>query len=342
MKEYLKNCKFVFGLYCLCLLQLFHSCKHEPKSIILLSEVEEMEVVPKLISDELVMHPPLQLNDFGSHLMFVTPGMEHSLLFYEKASRKCTAWGKVGNGPDDFVSALCVGKEDGKMKLFDSNLRKCVEYELDLKDSVRLKRIRACRFKADSISLLNLHVMESGLMVGYVGYGSEYMFVLLDEEMNCLKTFGNPPLSGHPDKNNLQFYGWFASYKEKLFFASQPLGYLSCFSINERGDVKKEWEILASPPLYDSQAQKWKKENRIGFYDVCANGQYVFAAYSGKELQDDRSLPQQVWVFTHEGELLKRLRYKDAYVGKMDLSDSLLFTMGDDQLMALNWKDMLN
>ena len=29
------------------------------------------------------------------------------------------------------------------MKLFDSNLRKCVEYELDLKDSVRLKRIRA-------------------------------------------------------------------------------------------------------------------------------------------------------------------------------------------------------
>lgn len=323
-------------IYSFCLFFILVSCKNEERKEIM----AEMEVIPELVSDELVMSPPLQLKDMDSHLLFVTPGMEQSLLFFSKNTHKISAWGKPGNGPDDFMSALCIGRKGKKVKLFDSNLRKCVEYELQLQDTTRLVRLEHHRYSIDSISLLNLHMMDTGIMVGFAGFGCDDMFVLLNDEMNIIKSFGNIAIKDKPENNYLQFYGWFASYKDKLFFASQPMSYIVCYTIDKENNIRKEWEHYMTEPLYNTQTQKWDKENKYGFYDISCNDKYVFTAFSGKSILDKKLLPQNILVFTHDGKLVKNVRYKDVSFGKMTLSnDSLLYTMGEDKLMVSNWKN---
>ena len=327
----MKRLIFIFSL-----MFLLVSCKKTSYEVL-----PEVEVEPVLFSDNLIMTPPLQMKDLKSHLVFVTPGMEQSLVFFDKKRQKTQAWGKIGNGPDDFTSAALVEYKDGKVKLFDSNLRKCVEYRLQLTDSVQLHRLHEYRYQSDSITLLNLHVMDNGMMVGFAGIGCAQMFVLLDSKMQQVKTFGTVPLNGLPEKNNLQLYGWFTSYKNKLFFASQSMGYLVCFNI-EDNQVTKEWEQFLTEPLYDLESRKWKKENKYGFFDVVANDKYVFAAFSGKSVTDSEKLiPQNVLVFTHEGKLVKNVRYRNAAIGKMALSDdSKIYTIGGDELMCCdlqNW-----
>lgn len=302
----------------------------------------EVEVTPILLSDSLIMNSPLQMDDLKSHWVFVTPGMKQSLLFLNKQTLKAQSWGRVGNGPDDFTSAALVRCKDGKIRLFDNNLRKCVEYRLQITDSVQLHRLHEYRWKSDSIILLNLHMMDSGHMVGFAGFGSKDMFVLLDEEMQQLKTFGTVPVDGLPKKNNLQMYGWFASYKNKLFFASQPTGYIVCFSISERGQIVKEWERMLTEPLYDLERQKWKKENQDGFFDIAVNDKYVFAAFSGKSVKNDKKVtPQNIFVFTHDGELVKNVRIRDTTVGKIAVSDdgTKIYMMGTDALMCCELAD---
>lgn len=303
----------------------------------------EVEVAPVLFSDSLMISSPLQMKDLKSHLVFVTPGMEQSLLFLDKKTQKTQSWGKIGNGPDDFTSAALVEYKDGKMKLFDSNLRKCVEYHLQMTDSVQLHRLHQYSYQSDSITLLNLHVMDNGMMVGFAGIGCKDMFVLLDDRMQQLKTFGAVPIDGLSEQNNLQMYGWFASYKNKLFFASQLMGYLVCFNISEDGQVVKEWERILTEPLYDLERQKWRKENQDGFFDIVANDKYVFTAFSGRSVADDKKVtPQNILVFTHGGELVKNMRIRNATVGKIALSDdSKIYMIGADMLMyceLIDWE----
>lgn len=177
-----------------------------------------MEIDPVLFNDSLVMLSPLQIRDLKSHIVFATPGMEQNLLFFNKTTQKTQTWGRMGSGPDDFTSAVIAGCKDGKMKLYDSNLRKCVEYQLQMEDLVQLHRLHEYKYQSDSINLLNLHMMDSGEMIGFIGFGCKDMFVMLDKELQPIKTFGTVPVEGLPEKNNLQMYGWFASYKNKLFF----------------------------------------------------------------------------------------------------------------------------
>lgn len=330
----MRNC-----FYFICIILVLASCKNEnAKNIVIPSEVE---VTPILVTDELPIMPPMQMKDVNSHLVFATPGMKHNLLFYDKKSQKTSTWGKLGNGPDDFINAYWAGEKNGKIRLFDSNLRKCGEYELQLiDDGVKLNCLQRNKLDTGSITLLSLHLMDNGMFVGFAGIGSRHLFVLLDHNLKIIDTFGEVPLKGIPEENNLQLYGWFTSYDDKLFFASQPTGYIACFKIDKMRNIKKVWDKFLDTPLYNVETGKWEKENKWGCYDIVANEKYVFAAYSGKNLLDKKLTPQNILVFTHSGKLLKNVKYKDATVAKIALSDGCkIYSMGSDKLMVSDWRD---
>ncbi|MEG0890055.1 MAG: BF3164 family lipoprotein [Bacteroides sp.] len=308
------------------------SCSSSHRSINL---DDETEIVPQLFSDELVMPPPTQMRYLNSHLLFMTPNVSSCMLIMDEKTKKTVVWGQVGNGPDDFFSISCVGQEGDKMKFYDTNLRKYAEYEVSLQDSVYLKRVETRQINTGSISVLRIHVMSNGMIVGFAGLGSEKMFVLMDENFKEIDRFGDSPVKGLPEDNFIQLHGTFTSYQNKLFFASQPTGYLACFVINANGSVAKQWDKLLTEPLYDVGAWKWAKENKWGFFDVQATEKYVFAAFSGKSLLDKEILPQNILVFTHEGVLIKNIKYKNEYIGRFTLSDNnKLYTIGKDRLMV--------
>lgn len=330
----INNCMSKPIVYVVCCLMLL-SCSGKPSA----DGIQTVRVTPELLSDRLEIHPPLQMIDMDSHLMFITPGMEHSVLFWNKKNQQTSIWGQMGNGPDDFTSAQCVRVHNREVEYFDSNLKKCVKYRLHPGDSVSLTRISECRLENDSLVLLNLHRTSTGCTVGFIGYGSNHLFALLDESLHVVRTFGDIPVPGRPDRNNLQLYGWFASYGDRIFFASQPLGYLVCYQIRRDGTVQKEWEHFKTEPRYDVTQQKWEKTNRFGYYDLCANGQYLFVSYSGKELSEQDLAPSNILVFTHDGKLICDVAYQGEYVPKLAVNDSLMYTYGKDRLTVSRWKE---
>lgn len=301
----------------------------------------EVEISPDILSRDIVMTPPVQMLVDSDFLIFMAPGMGHSILFLDKNTQKTYHWGQMGNGPDDFISPKCIRQKDHMLTVYDVNLRKAVEYEIHLSDSVHLNPIKRQTVQTDSINLIDLHIMDNNLTVGLVGIGCPNMFVLLDDEMKFMKSFGDFPMEGLPKDNYLNVYGSLASYKNKLFYACLPTGYIACYNIDRKGNIQKDWEHFLTKPSFDTGRGKWTLDNKNGIYDIKTTQDYVFLAFSGKSLSEESRVPQNVLIFTHEGKLVKNIKCKDSFIGRFVIDGDYIYASGVDNLIKFNWRKLL-
>jgi len=325
---------------------LLLSCNTKNNSDISFIHLPEPTIIsPEIFPEELIMSPPLQLKSFGDNLFFTQPGMGKCILFYNKKNKRVQYWGKNGGGPDDFIMTSCVYKneKDSLIGIFDMNLRKFVNFRIrQTGDSISLNALNRISVRTDSISLIGLKGLDNGFYVGQTGLGSNDMFVLLDKNMKIQKTFGGKPIKEMPDANFFQMYGWMASWKNKLFFASQTTGYLVCYDISSN-NIKKCWDLWIDKPLYDADRKNWKRENKNGFYDIQINEKYIFVSYSGKSFSDSQVLPQELLVFTHEGKLIKRIKYnKDICLSKFTVQQDTIYAIGGGTITRFNWRELIN
>lgn len=301
----------------------------------------EIEVSPEKVSNDIVMTPPVQLLADDRFLICMAPGMGRSILFLDKTTGNTCYWGQMGSGPDDFVSPKCIRQKDHRLTIYDVNLRKAVEYEVHSGDSVSLVPIRRQTVQTGEIQLIDLHTMDHRLSVGLVGIGCPHQFVLLDEGMNVMKSFGDFPMEGLPKDNYLSVYGCLSSWQNKLFFACLPTGYVVCYDIDREGNVRKEWEHFLTQPSYDSSRGKWNPDNKNGIYDMKATCDYLFLAFSGKAFSEASRLPQNILVFTHDGKLVRNIKCKDAFIGRLAVDGDYIYASGIDDLTRFNWKRLL-
>lgn len=300
-----------------------------------------VEISPEIVSKDILMTPPVQMLADSEFLIFMAPGMGHSILFLDRNTKNTYHWGQMGNGPDDFISPKCIRQKDHRLTVYDVNLRKAVEYELHLSDSVHLNAIERQTVQTDSINLIDLHTMDNNLTVGLVGIGCSNMFVLLDEKMKLMKSFGDFPMEGLPKENYLSVYGNLASYKNKLFYACLPTGYIVCYEIDKKGNIEKEWEYFLTKPLFDAGRGKWTSDNKNGIYDIKATKDYIFLAFSGKSLSEESRLPQNILILTHDGKLVKNIKCKDSFIGRFVVDGDFIYASGEDNLIKFNWRKLL-
>lgn len=326
-------------LYVLFVSVAIFSCSSNNRTCELIDLGSETIVSPSLFSDSIIMAPPLQLKSFDKYLAFIYPGMGRSILFVDTQTKKEQNWGKIGDGPEDFISVSCVGQKENRVALYDGNLRKYVEYEILLGEEIELERVKKQQLSVDSLSILGIHTMSNGLTVGFVGLGSKELFSLFGKNLNFIKTFGKCPVDGLPEDNNLQMYGWFSSYGDRLYWASQTTGYVVCYTVKSNEQIAKNWELYLNEPLYDKERMNWNKNNKEGAYDIQATKDYVFISYSGKLLDDEQCLPQNILVFTHDGELIKNVKYENEYVPKFTVADNKIYTFGKDRITECNLAD---
>jgi len=308
---------------------------------------EPKVVVPEVLPHDLIMQPPLEAKSYGDYLFFTQPTRDKSILFYNKKTTQHNFWGNVGGGPDDFMSASCVyqNHEDNTIELYDTNLRKMVSFKTHIdNDSITLIPKERYRIDTDSIFTLGMHKMDNGYYVSQVLIGHKNMFVLFDEELKVYKTFGDKPITEMPDENYSYLYGWFASKGNKLFYAAQSTGYLACYEISDKGNVKKNWEAFFTTPQYETTPFfSWKRENKEGFFDIQVNNEYLFLSFNGKSYGEGEVLPQSILILNHDGKLKKHLKLdEDHLVGKFTLVGDSIYAVGLDQITKFNWRKELN
>lgn len=309
---------------------------------------EPKVVMPEVITDELVMNPPLDIKSFGDYLFFTQPQFDKPVLFYNMRTGHSNFWGVSGSGPDDFISASCayLNHEDSEVEIFDTNLRKVVSFKAYIdNDSVTLTPQNRYRIETDSIFTLGLHKMDNGYYVTQVLIGHKNMFVLFNEKLEVYKTFGDAPIEEIHDENYSQLYGWFASKGNKLFFAVQGMGYLVCYDISDNGNVKKEWETKFTVPKYElNPSFRWKNDNKRGFYDIQVNNEYLFLSFSGKSYEEEDVLPEGVLILDHKGELVDYIKLDNNHtMAKFTVSGDSIFTYNKlDQLLMFNWRQTIS
>ena len=334
------------NLYSLFFLALLISCASEEKMDLYRLELPEaIEVVPELVSDEILTQAPVQILVDSTSLIFMKPSRDQTLFFINKKTLETYNWGRMGSGPDDFISPECI-QQDGQMwSIWDVNLRKIIDYKVlyngNIPQLIPQKRMKISSEKMGGIMLIDLHVMDNGWSVGLAGMGSRNMFVLLDEEMNIIKTFGTFPIEGLPDESYINVYGSFASTGDKLFFASLPTGYVVCYNIGKSGEPIKEWESLFTKPLFDSERGNWTRDNQDGFFDIKVKDEYLFLGFSGNPIKDGFHLPENLLVLKHDGRLVKNLRLKDIQFGRFAVDGDSIYTWGLEKLHVFNWRELL-
>ena len=304
-------------------------------------------VTPEVLPDELIMRSPLEIKSYGDYLLFTQPMMGKSLLFYNRKTAHQFYWGEIGSGPDDFMSASCIyhNYDDNAIEIYDTNLRKMVSFKTHIEnDSISLISKERFQVNTDSISTLGLHKMDNGYYVSQALFGHENMFVLFDKDLKIIKTFGEKPIREMPDANYSYLYGWFASIGNKLYFASQSTGYLVCYEITDKGDVKKEWDAFFTTPKYEtSPFFGWKRENKQGFFDIQVNNEYLFLSFSGKSFEEEEVIPESILILNYNGKLKKHLKLDGNHlVGKFTLAGDSIYAVGLDQITIFNWRKELN
>ena len=332
-------------IYIFLLLLLITACKNQ-SDVKFISLPEPKIVTPELLPDELIIQPPLEIKTYGDYLLFTQPMMGKSLLFYNRKTTHQFYWGEIGSGPDDFMSASCIyhNYNDSVIEIYDTNLRKMVSFKTHIEnDSISLVSKERFQVNTDSISTLGLHKMNNGYYVSQVLFGHENMFVLFDKDLKIIKTFGEKPIREMPDANYSYLYGWFASKDNKLFFASQPTGYLVCYEITDKGDVRKEWDAFFTTPKYEiNPAFNWAKDNQQGFYDIQLNDKYLFLSFSGKTFEKEDVFPKSIIILKHSGELQKHIKLDESHILlKFTLVGDSIYAVGLDQMIKFNWKKEL-
>lgn len=306
---------------------------------------EEVEITPELVSDEILTQAPTQILVDSAYLIFMKPAMDQTVLFINKQTLETYNWGRMGSGPDDFVSPECVCQNGRNWRIWDTNLRKMVDYKLSYDGNTpRLfpqKRQSMLSEKTHNIWIVDLHTMTNGWSVGLVGTGDENMFVLLDEEMGVVKTFGSFPVEGLAKETYMSVYGTFASVGNKLFFASLPTGYVVCYHVGKDGEPKKEWESLFTKPLFSSEGTSWTRDNRDGFFDMKVTDEYLFLGFSGNAIKDGFHLPENLLVLKHDGRWVKNIKLKDVQFSRFAIDGDSIYTWGVEKLHVFNWRELV-
>lgn len=330
------------------LLALLVSCTNHPSQDLYRLELPEaIEVTPNLVSDDILTQAPVQILVDSAYLVFMKPAMDQTILFINKQTLETYNWGQMGSGPDDFVSPFCIRQDERNWRIWDVNLRKMVEYKLSFNENtpqlLPQKRFNMTSEATHHIWITNLHTMHHGWSIGLVGTGNdgENMFVLLDEEMNVVKTFGTFPVEGLPTGSYMNIYGTFASIGNKLYFASLPTGYIVCYHIGKDGEPKKEWESLFTKPLFSTGGGNWTRDNRDGFFDIKVTNEYLFLAFSGNAIKDGFHLPENLFVLKHDGQWVKNIKLKDVPFGRFAVDGDSIYTWGLEKLHIFNWRELV-
>lgn len=247
-----------------------------------------------------------------SVLVIVDSNQDGFLHFVHLSDRKVSEYGKIGQGPDEFLLVGAVYPDmNNRPILFDVSKKECFMMQhgdegisfrslFSLADSLICFEMLPVQHDRYIVTGLHKHnrftVLDgNGKKVGDFG---EYPY--RDEEERKLDGFVlgdvyQGKLAASPHRNRFVQ----AIYKAKILTFYEQSG--------EHWNLVKE--IQESFPKYKYNSPAIETDTPVGYLDVCATEKYVYALYSGKNYRDDKDAAfsgYTIEVYGWDGTLQKR------------------------------------
>ncbi len=230
----------------------------------------------------------------------------------------CT-YGKIGNGPKEFLQPVLTYATGNIFALNDLNLTSLAIMQIEtVNDSISVRELK--RMKAPYIPQKgefmpkDVRFMKIGKehYVSSLYAGNNRFFTLSDSLLQPVLRFGESPI-----KEELSTFvmrsrlgGKTAVHKNTFIFATNDLPYLASYSL-QNDSMIKNWSMFYKKPYYGISNGDilYSKENTTGpMIDLKVDSQYIYVLYLDQLLSDydymdtEKSCSNKIFVFNHNGE----------------------------------------
>lgn len=281
---------------------------------------QEYELKHKQYFELYVQRPQLQVTD--SFLILVSHRQSDGicqLYSIDDGMKKVCTYGRIGNGPQEFLQPVLTYADGNEFGLNDLNLGTLAVMRINHgADSVSIDEIKRMkvsnRLSIDGFRPKNTHFVSLGHehYVSCVYVGNNHFFTLSDSLLQPLLYFGESPikeeLSQRAIRNRLN--GKTATHDMNFFYATNDLPYLASYRLQGES-IKKNWAFFYKKPYYgvSNGDLKFSKENSMGpLLDMKADSNYIYLLYLDQLLSEydymntEKSCSDKILVFNHKGE----------------------------------------
>ena len=309
---------------------LFQSCK-EQKGCQNLYEMEAVELDSSEPMFEDVLIGPFYRMEVVDNKVMLTyyisqgPSSESFQLLDEKTQKEIGHYGEGGYGPDNFLNPEAAGFSENKDTLYvvetvNNYLHKLVMnantamYSDDYFSKITFK---------DWIRLHKVIRLKNGYYLSLVGAGGKNLFVLLNQNGEIVKSFGEPPIPGTEGEtpDYFSFNGEIAIHDKGFYFAIQNWAYIVKYDIDENLEPTLVWEKFYDEPIYgvDNSVVKVRRTTHMAFCGLAITDDYIFTSYSGVEFSEslkedydgNSMLPLYIVVMKHDGSVIGKIKVKE-------------------------------
>jgi hypothetical protein len=324
----MRNLMLVIGV-------LLSACTHRTGEVV---TVRKNIPVSAVIADSLYLSFPGELRVTSAHILLETPfNSDGFLKVYDRKTGEETDWlGKVGGGPEEWITPALGNVVGDRLMIFDLNQQKYV-----LADAGTMYREiseAGAMKKTDIRRPAGLVFADDRLLV--VADYAEMPFKLLTD--GKILPCGHYPFAETGANARDRFQGSLAVHPEKRIMAYSMIEnpYLALYHI-QSGGLEPVWEKQCGEPDYSvSEGQlRWGARQPAGFTEVTFTRDYV--ACLTKEAKNSENtvtlllrgremkIPlQSVFLFDYDGNLLYQLE-PDTHIIRLasDTGSNLLYAV---------------
>lgn len=236
-----------------------------------------------------------------------------SLINTEKEN-EVIRFGKIGHGAKEIPIGCTGHMTDSSFIAFSDELHCIVEYNLK---NINYEHNKVHKYDLEDTQFTQIVPVDSSRYIGMGTYKDEYQYVLFDKKNNVIDYALHLYNYDNPDFNSFHKFlsnqGRLAKHPTEPKFAAVVYNSrnIDFFEVNDSINCIKSSRELS--PNYECVT--WNGCNRvlpandtpIGFIDVCANQDFVFALYSESELVSGEDSSDMILVYNWDGVLCANL-----------------------------------
>ncbi|MBA5651755.1 BF3164 family lipoprotein [Bacteroides fragilis] len=320
--------------YCLGLiLVLFTSCHLSSTRGLEFPSVDTLKLSSELfLSEELLKPEKMWIHD--SLCLIRSSKDEYFFHLFNIAGTKICSFIGFGDAPAEMLSPVDFDVVNDTLQIYDSGKQKISFYalsDLSYGNVENICRQLSINVMASSVICTTDHSFyylgETNRMYGFINSKIDTSYIDFPEDYRMLNS----------GLKHLLFQGHLRCSPnfDRLVYAASRFGYLQVLSPQENGSLSLVKDYFVQQPIFrdcssqDMTAMSLSRENQSGFNDLSVTDELIFALYSGRRANEERSyFANQVWVFDWDGNPVKKMILpQDAWSIYVDQETNKLYTI---------------
>lgn len=320
MKKCLSECIYIFLF-----LLILGSCKKEKDETVfdLFSESYQLSHnACKISEDSLASIEGLACDEENLIVFDYHSGSSYTL-FNIKSGDYIARFGTIGQGPDEILLGCCGYLHNRYFTVFNDQTRTVVKYSLDslYRGVVNGSPVTLTKYKIPDAEISKLISINDSTFVCAGTYKSRYQFLLFDNKNNIMdygvdiynasdsafnvhtKFLSNQgDLVMNPQKTLFAYSVNFSSNID--FFSTEGNKIQLVKSLRLGNPISKPVDVVTGGSMYCSVDMT--RNSQIGYINLCASSQYVYALFTDKKVYDSARKSNIVLVFDWEGNPIRK------------------------------------